>query len=88
MSFAAYSNLADVMRFAAVELAHELRKDVERGVFSRQELATIGLFAASVPVGLHVEAWALAVGGAIVAGWFTWAIERQERRWRDERRTE
>ncbi|WP_241430570.1 hypothetical protein [Natronorubrum sulfidifaciens] len=34
--------LIGVARFTVVDVAHELRMDYERGVFSRQTLAVIG----------------------------------------------
>ncbi|SDK70580.1 hypothetical protein [Natronorubrum texcoconense] len=79
-------NLVDVARFAAVDVAHELRRDYERGVFSRQILAGIGIAIAGSVVAIATGGYGLGVLGLLFAGFFVWSTARSDRRWRDERR--
>ncbi|WP_436346960.1 hypothetical protein [Natronorubrum sp. FCH18a] len=80
--------LVDVARFTAVDLAHELRRDYERGVFSRQNLAGIGVTIAGSALAIATGGYGLGVMGLFFAGFFTWSTARADRRWRDERRND
>ncbi|TYL37594.1 hypothetical protein CV102_16680 [Natronococcus pandeyae] len=81
-------HLVGVGRFVAVELAHELRRDYERGVFSQQTLAVVGLSIAAVVIGAARGEWILAATAATTAGLFTYTAARADRRWRDSRRAD
>ncbi|WP_436347688.1 hypothetical protein [Natronorubrum sp. FCH18a] len=78
--------LIDVARFTAVDLAHELRRDYERGVFPRETLAVIGGTSAIAVAAIAKGAYGLGLSGLLFAGFFTWSTARADRRWRDERR--
>ena len=78
--------LVDVARFAAVDVAHELRRDYERGVFSRQTLAGICVAIAGSAVAIATGGYGLGAMGLLFAAFFTWSTARADRRWRDERR--
>ena len=77
----------EVARLAIVDLAHELRRDYERGVFSRQTLAVIGVsLGAAVVSGARGE-WVPAGIGVAIAAWLTYLPAREDRRWRAGRRS-
>ncbi|MXV61300.1 hypothetical protein GS429_04315 [Natronorubrum sp. JWXQ-INN-674] len=78
--------LVDVARFTAVDLAHELRRDYERGVFSKQTLAMIGGSSAVAVAAIAKGAFAIGVVALLTAGLFTYQPAQADRRWRDERR--
>lgn len=83
----AFRYLIDVARFAVVDLAHELRMDYERGVFSRQTLAIIGGSSTVAIASIATAAYGLGISALFFAAFFTWSTARADRRWRDERRT-
>ncbi|SIS14608.1 hypothetical protein [Natronorubrum thiooxidans] len=78
--------LIDVARFTVVDLAHELRMDYERGVFSKQTLAIIGGSSAVAIASIAKAAYGLGLSALFFAAFFTWSTARADRRWRDERR--
>ena len=79
-------NLVTVARFAAVETAHELRRDLERGVFSRGTLAIIAITLVVTIVAFVRGEIRLAVASVAFAALMTYAPARADRRWRDETR--
>ncbi|WP_440769923.1 hypothetical protein [Natronorubrum sp. DTA28] len=81
-----FAGLASVVRFAVVTAAHELRRDYERGVFSRQTLAMIGGAIAVAALAISTGGYGLGVMSLLFAAFFTWSTARADRRWRDERR--
>ena len=87
-SFDNFAGLVSVARFAAVTAAHELRRDYERGVFSRRTLAGIGVTIAGSAVAIATGGYGLGVMGLLFAAFFTWSTARADRRWRDEWREE
>ncbi len=78
--------LVDSARFTAVTVAHELRRDYERGVFSRQTLGAIGGTIAIALVTLGSGDWSLTVFLVSLAAMLTYVPTRADRRWRDDRR--
>lgn len=86
MSVTLLRNLAFVARFTAVDLAHQLRRDLKRGVFSRQTLGLIGVATAVAVFALGQGAWSVAVLSLLLAGFFTYGPARADRRWRDDSR--
>ncbi|NGM69429.1 hypothetical protein G6M89_10485 [Natronolimnobius sp. AArcel1] len=74
--------LSGVGRFGLVRVAYELRRDYERGVFSRQTLAMVGCFLAGGPILLHTGAVELAVVSVGLAAWMTYTVARADWRWR------
>ena len=83
----AFRYLIDVARFAVVDLAHELRMDYERGVFSRQTLAIIGGSSTVAIASIVTAEYGLGISALFFAAFVTWSSARADRRWRDERRT-
>ncbi|SEH14649.1 hypothetical protein SAMN04487967_1703 [Natronorubrum sediminis] len=80
--------LADAVRFTLVDLAHELRRDYERGVFSRQTLAMVGLSGAGALFSLGRGQWGLSLSLVGFAALITYSPARADRRWRDRRRND
>ncbi|ELY86746.1 hypothetical protein [Natrinema altunense] len=78
--------LAFVARFTAVDLAHQLRRDLERRVFSKQTLGLIGVAIAVAAFALGQGTWSIAALAILLAGFFTYGPARADRRWRDDRR--
>ncbi|QCS42651.1 hypothetical protein [Natrinema versiforme] len=77
-----------VARSTAIDLAYELRRDLERGVFDQQTLAVIGVFLIVAIVAVTHRAWGLSVTAGSVGGLMTYTVARADRRWRDDRRTD
>ena len=88
MTVALLRNLAFVVRFTAVDLAHELRRDYERGVFSRRTLAMVGSSSAIGVVTLARGELGLALLALTWAAIVIYCPARADRRWRDELRNE
>ncbi len=77
-------SLTYAARFTAVTVAHELRRDYERGVFSRGTLGAIGGTIAIALVTLGSGDWSLTVILVSLAAVFTYVPARADRRWRDD----
>jgi len=80
--------LVDSARFTAVTVAHELRRDYERGVFSRQTLGIVGVAIAVALVAIGAGELGMAVTFVAMAGLLTYASAQADRRWRDDRRND
>ncbi len=65
-----------VARFTAADLAHQLQRDLERGVFSRQTLRLIGVAIAVAVFALGQGGWSVAVLSLRLAGSFTYGPAR------------
>lgn len=76
-------HLLGMGRFLAVELAHKLRWDYERGVFSRQTLVVIEFSVIAAVIGTTQSEWSLSATTTVTAGLFTYTAAQADRRWRD-----
>ena len=79
---------AIVVRVALVTVAHEFRRDLERGVYSRQTLVLAGfLFASGGFAAVHRE-WLVSPLSVGFGCWLLYGVARGDRRWRDDTRRE
>ncbi|MXV62804.1 hypothetical protein GS429_12155 [Natronorubrum sp. JWXQ-INN-674] len=69
-------------------VAHELRRDYERGVFDRQMLAIIGGSSTVAVAAIAKGAYSFGVIGLLTAALFIYQPAQADRRWRDERRVD
>ncbi|OVE84724.1 hypothetical protein [Natronolimnobius baerhuensis] len=74
--------LSGVGRFGLVRVAYELRRDYERGVFSRQTVTMVGCLLAGGPILLYTGAVGLTIVSVGLAAWMTYTVARADRRWR------